>query len=355
MIKKKYLYKFAPYPDNEKLIDLVTNAAFKVHERLRNVSYNDLNIGEDFKSYLGYKYESFETNLIKYSYQLICCLHNIKKELKNVVVVDHGGGTGLFSMLAKESGIGTVLYCDINQAWTNDAIKYAERVGIKADHYFVGDTDILADFINEKSFKVDLMCSYNVIEHVYSMSKLIKDVKKFYNDDMRIYMSTGANESNYYMRKEILPIHKQREYGDAEFESFLSIRRKMIQDINSSFKDDELDYLAKATRGMDKNDIADTVKKYMETKIKPPMPKHATNTCDPETGYWYENFMNPYELKDEFIANGIPVQLKPGYYGFPNKLSRRIISLIFNLYIRIFGNSALFIAPYWSIVKVSKD
>ena len=54
----------------------------------------------------------------------------------------------------------------------------------------------------------------------------------------------------------------------------------------------DLECLARQTRGLNRTDIERAVQSFLET-CRMPMPRHPTNTCDPYTGNWQEQLIDP--------------------------------------------------------------
>jgi hypothetical protein len=70
-------------------------------------------ISEYNQRYLREKIRSAKSILDLYGRLLYLSIRNSDVSLEHFVLVDYGGGTGCLSFLAKEMGIGTVIYNDI--------------------------------------------------------------------------------------------------------------------------------------------------------------------------------------------------------------------------------------------------
>ena len=127
------------------------------------------------KRYYKGKTNSLKTQLIKYSYHLGLALSSLKKPYKECVIIDHGGGSGLLGLLAKELGVNKVIYNDIDAVFTNDAQTIANELGLESDHYVPGNFSDLFNFININSIICDAIISYNVIEHIYDIKGSLKN------------------------------------------------------------------------------------------------------------------------------------------------------------------------------------
>ena len=89
--------------------------------------------------------------------------------LDRTVIVDYGGGSGTMSMMAKELGIGTVVYADVYDGSCADAGRLGELLGLPIDHTVCGDIDELISYLSSNSICVNAVVSYDVIEHIYDV------------------------------------------------------------------------------------------------------------------------------------------------------------------------------------------
>ncbi len=59
-------------------------------------------------------------------------------QIRKFVFLDYSGGLGMLSLLAKELGVGTVIYNDIYDVACRDSKLIAESVGNEANYYVQG-------------------------------------------------------------------------------------------------------------------------------------------------------------------------------------------------------------------------
>ena len=355
-----FKYKFGLYPGHN--IEDISRAAERLQKKLTTMQLGQLEIGEQIYKFFDYKINSLDTNLIKYSHQLSWAIAGSSKPKEEIVIIDHGGGTGLFGMLCKEYGIGTVIYNDINKEWTHDAQILGEAVGLASEHYIAGDIDELLTHIKSNDLECDALVSYNTIEHVYNMKELIERIAEIPGENLTVYMSTGANWYNPSIRKTIVPLQVRAEFGEGDTGMFDGVkcyfqqRKELIEQYKPGFSDDELSKLSASSRGMMYTDIHKLVDSYLEKGVIPPPPKHKTNTGDPQNGYWCEHFMDPYELKGWMQEVNFKTRVIIGFYGRPRSKVRRLIASTLNLLIRIFGTKAISISSFWTLYgqRVSK-
>jgi hypothetical protein len=126
----------------------------------------------------------------------------------------------------------------------------------------------------------------------------------------------------------------------------------MVNEIDAAIPSDVADQIAARTRGMRREDVAAAVKRYRDTGSLPPQPKHPTNTCDPLTGNWCEQLLDPDHVAATLSARGLRTRALPGYYGSGaggSKL-KRMARVAANLTISVLGRGGIRIAPFYCVV-----
>ena len=134
----EFMYKYG-LPDNQQLLLDVNSAANRLAVKMKNLDMEEFDISTLNKWYFGNKLENVVSNLKIYSYLLSWSLAKLDISVNKCVFIDYGGGSGMLSLLAKELGVGTVIYNDIYDVCCRDAKIIAESIGNKADYYVQGD------------------------------------------------------------------------------------------------------------------------------------------------------------------------------------------------------------------------
>jgi hypothetical protein len=265
------------------------------------------------------------------------------------------------SLLAKEAGIGTVVYVDLYDVCCRDARHIAQRLGLAADHYVNGDIDGLLSFLKSNNLSCDTFVSYDTIEHIYDMDDFLAKIGRVSSGPVSLMMASGANPLNPLISRRIMKLQRRvecegkiRQQGEDDRnpeEPLVLLRQRMILNYSSYLGRDEADMLAIRTRGMRMDDIIKAVNLYLSEKIMPKEPEHPTNTCDPLTGNWCERLINPHGLAKKLQKEGFSVKLFPGFYGTGDKDSRLKESARYfaNWAIALSSNFGLHIAPYYCI------
>lgn len=122
------------------------------------------------------------------------------------------------------------------------------------------------------SINCNAVANYDVIEHIYDIEEFLRKLSLISDSNLRIFFSSGANPYNPLIKRKLVKNHRKIEFLDREpvfgikerdpLESYLKIRKKIIKSLNPAFSDDEITYLAAATRGMIEHDIRRSVKEY---------------------------------------------------------------------------------------------
>jgi 2-polyprenyl-3-methyl-5-hydroxy-6-metoxy-1,4-benzoquinol methylase len=358
----EYVYSNAKLSKHSVFGKNVNPAAKRLDKTLSQLDIHSLEITDYSKRYFCDYLSSLTAVIQRYSYVLLLSLEG-GKNLKEIVFLDYGGGLGIMSMLAKEAGVGTVVYTDIYPKSCKDAKTIAENAGQPADHYVVGDVDDVLRFLKKESLSCDAVASNDVIEHIYDPDCFFTRLPEFSDGSLTISMASGANRLHPLIKRDLTKKQIEAEYQDRErnwgnketdcYVSYFRCRKDMItehvQNIGKKMSDEEIEKLARKTRGMMRPDILKAADMYFKTRVLPHDPEHPTNTCDPYTGNWAEHLMNPKDLADVLSSRGFKTKVLPGYYGYSENSIKRIIFSLLDYNIGLLGSGALRIAPFYLI------
>ena len=361
-IDSDFLYKLGLYPDNRELVDGIAAAAATLNDKLESLVLDNLDISDYNKRYFGGHIESYEArrlNLTKYGYVLTWALAHLDKPKKDLVFLDHGGGHGMLSLLAKQYGIGTVVHNDIYPVSCEDARIIGDALGVVADHYVPGDIDRVLEFCQDNVLACDCVANYDVIEHIYDIDDFLRKLHQLSPGRMSLFLASAANEQNPRINKLLMTMHREFELKDREAKpgrkptdatrALVELRGEIIASYAPSLSIDEIKKLADLTRGLVEQDIKEWVDGYLMSGTVPPELSHPTNTCDPFTGNWFERLMDPYELAATLNSTGFTTTVMCGFYDQPKHLIKRVGKMLLNLAIRVTGRRGLFFAPYYAL------
>jgi 2-polyprenyl-3-methyl-5-hydroxy-6-metoxy-1,4-benzoquinol methylase len=353
----KYIYPFTKLQNHKTLLDDINSAARRLHKKVEVLDGPSLPISHYNKHY----FDSYQKDILRVlqrsSFILFLSTSVYRKPLSDLVFVDYGGGTGFLALLAKELGIGTVIYSDIYDISCQDARVIADSLQLVANSYVCGDVDELLDFLHRERIHCDAIMSYDVLEHIYNVESFLHKLVTSPNGPSTILMASAANKRNPFIRKNLGKMHFRYEYEDRSKEpwhkerdtlkAFHSVRKEIIENYAPELSQKEVEVLAKNTRGKIIGDILECVEEYKKEKSLSVKPKHLTNTCDPYTGNWQEQLLELDWLEGILKREGIITRILPGYYGTHAHPIKNLIGLGLNLFISKFPDVGLGVAPFY--------
>lgn len=355
-----FIYKFARLPKEPELLMNINSAANRLYEKLKGLDVTSLDISDYNRRYFGDYLKYVQNILQKYSYILAWSVASANCPLTEFVFLEYGGGSGVLSLLAKELKLGTVIYNDIYEVSCKDAKFIGESIGNQADYYVKGDIDDVICLLRKNSISCNAIASYDVIEHIYNIEDFLRKLHFISDKSMNVVMSSGANTFNPFIRRIEMKHQIECEYKDREkkwghkerdcLTAYLKVREKLITKCAQNLTKEQVEKLARATRGMIESDIVKCTEEYIKTEQFPQEPNHPTNTCDPYTGNWAEHLMDIYHLRDILSKSGFHVEILSGYFGYnENSLKSRLYSDFLNLIIYNFKEQGIRCAPFFTI------
>jgi hypothetical protein len=363
-IAMKYFPPFTDYPKESPYLNIVNRSAEVLEAKLRNLNCQELPVSDYCKRYYAYDLRKITFMLQAYCIMLTSAIELARKEASEITLVDHGGGVGILSLLAKLSGIKTVIHQDIDPVISADARTIANQFGIPAEHYICGETKAFVEYVNRNNLNVNIFGSRNVIEHIYDLDNFFNEMSKMRSDRLVLYLNTTANPQNPLTNiytKRLQRIYEREgfseEWGSRKRDknnAVLLVRKRIIKEHANSLDETEVEELAKRTRGKRKDDIIKCVDNYLRTSIMEPAPRHPTNTCDPNTGSWFEHLLPVSEYQRLVEKNGFEYSFKNGFYNlnYP-QWYLNLITPILNFKIKLLGTSGIFLAPFITIIGIT--
>jgi len=276
----------------------------------------------------------------------------------DAVLIDYGAGSGLAYFAAKRLGIGRVIYCDIFEQSCQDAKRIADALGIDLEAFICGDLADVNRCLTQRGLHASGLISHNVIEHVYDMDKLFRNIGELANRSVFVWLSTAANPfrrktaaelSCHALRvenetREAAVGHKQRN----ALQAYKDIRRDIIREARTELDQDTVDVLAERTRGLNQTDIRDFLKNFHEGDTIDIVPSHPTNTCDPLTGNWAERMMDPFELTRDAQNYGLSLEVRPGLWSLDDgNVIKNSFKRVSNMMISLGKTKAMSRSPYY--------
>jgi 2-polyprenyl-3-methyl-5-hydroxy-6-metoxy-1,4-benzoquinol methylase len=359
-----FISEFSALPKVRREFSAIESASSRLYDKLRHLDIEPMAISDYTKRYLSDYIKNLFPALSKYAYMLTWCLSSSRKCLSSMVVVDYGGGSGIFSLLARELGIGHVIYDDIYDLACRDAQTIARKLDLCAEEYVCGDMGAVLGYFSKKGFDCDCITSFDVIEHVYDPKSYLNSIGSLPGADTSLVMCSGANPLNPLIRRRLVNEQNridrfgdQPRYGHKPRDStepYSEIRKRIIRGRIQDIGEGELEFLSNATRGFVEHDITEAVDRYLDGNSLTSPEEYPTNTCDPLTGNWCEHLMDPFKLAAMIEERGFDAKVLPGYYPrvpyiSPGSRFQRQTTSILNQMILQFEPISLHLAPFYTI------
>ncbi len=116
-----FVPRYAKLPADCQLHQEMPAAAARLQAKLRGLDLARLDISDYIERSIGDYVKRLPYTLQKNAFVLLLATAGVRTGLSDMVFVDYGGGAGTLSMLAREAGVGTVIYSDIYDISCRDA------------------------------------------------------------------------------------------------------------------------------------------------------------------------------------------------------------------------------------------
>ncbi len=356
----KFLPKAILPPDLSQAV-LLNDAATQLEQKLKTLHYKELALSDYGMRYYAYDMRKLTYMLQSYVFMLLWAQFKTQKKFSELCLLDHGGGIGMLSLLAKMAGVKTVIHQDLNPVISQDAKIIAKSLSVPIDYFVTGNTEDFVNFVNDKDLNLNIVGSRNVIEHVYDLDDFFAATNKINSDKLLLFLSTTANEKNPLVNRYTKRLQKNFElkgspiaWGDKRIDpknSGLQQRKRIIENAFPEIKEETVLALAKATRGKIKSDILVEVKHFLLSGKFPQELMHPTNTCQPDTGSWVEHLLPLSEYEFLINKNGFRFSYVNGFYN--THYSQHYLNWItpsVNFAICKLGKNATALAPFISLL-----
>lgn len=343
----------------------IQSASQRLKEKLIRLPVSSLGISAYNQQYLREKIRNMDATMDMYCQLLNFALQDTQAALSDFTLIDYGGGSGIFSLLAKEAGIGQVIYNDIYDVSCADIQRISEYIHIPLNHIVCGDVDHMIDYLHQHSISIDAITSFDVIEHIYAIEDHFEKLAHLQTKPFKLVYGSGANTENPLKVRAITKIHladeyayKEKTWGHKErdtVQSFLEVRKNIILSHAPEIEKPKVEQLAKWTRGLMQKDIEKYIDEYLSTGKTGYAIEHPTNTCDPFTGNWSEHLMDLHWLKEFVHRVGFRAEILPGKYTIYGPAVKKYSKYILNGLIQLLKRKGMFLAPYYILVATKQS
>jgi SAM-dependent methyltransferase len=230
-------------------------------------------------------------------------------------ILDVGAGFGVYSCLLRILGVPRVVSMDYHREKCRDARALVRELGLDGVHVVHGD----ALTFPLKRAAVDGGLALACLSHIRDPQAALKDLARALRPGARIYVYEDNNSSYPGYEKQMSKQWEAAEagegaHGDKQLsESFLAMRREMIQKAFPSMTKDALDHCARETRGLYGKGILEAAEQHQKGgPIRNPR-RHLV--CHPVSGEFEEYPLNPTLVLEMLASAGFETRLSSPHFG----------------------------------------
>lgn len=316
-------------------------ATTQLYGKLSKADFSQMPISEYNKEYLKRITPALLYYLDIYTRCFADGLGRCDKPVEELTFVDYGGGSGFLSMLAKQIGIGKVIYIDLNPKSVETITHLTDVAGIGPDVILLGDSADLVKWCKAENIQPELLVATDVIEHIYDLSAFFKDMADI-NDRMEMVFTTASTPYNPYVMRRLRRVMRGCETGKLERPNYYTKRVEYIRENFPQLGRSGAKRWAIRTRGLNYADIRMTI-----TTNERPLLLDAYNTCDPETGNWVERILPLKEYKEIAARYDYKVYSGKGFYNTDRPAQwKTIASTLLNEVIKYSGKVGFLFSPF---------
>ncbi len=221
----------------------IRQAAQALVSQLKAIDYERLPISKYNKRYIARLKPVLSYYMKIYADCLLKGLESIGSSPEEITLIDYGGGSGFLSILAKQAGIGRVIYIDLNPDSVDTIRILKELVNTGPDIILHGDSDTLADWCSANKVKPQLLIATDLIEHVYDLSAFFANLVAIDNK-MQMLFTTASTPFNPYVKRRL---HRLMTIWEKEY---YALRLHYIQLHFPALSPAEAKEAARKTRGL---------------------------------------------------------------------------------------------------------
>lgn len=339
----------------------IAAAVRRLRAKLLALDLAGLGLSDYNLRYLTSKLRLLDANLDLYAAILREALGGLDCPPERLTLVDYGGGSGMLGFLAREAGVGTVVYTDIYDVSCRDVRQLERGLGLRLDHVVCGDIGELVVHLRDQRLAPQVIASFDVIEHIYDVERHFAVLGEVCEGGARVVYASSANIRNPYYVRKVTPKQRAAELTDRPAppgakerdtrRAWWRIRRELIAQAAPQLDERELDELASRTRGLISGDVLAAVAEYLREGSIRYQPSHPTNTCDPLTGNWCENLLEPEWLESMVARQGFRGKILAGRWSLAEgRTVRRLAKRLINRLMDVDESVALRMAPYYILV-----
>lgn len=210
-----------------------------------------------------------------------------------------------------------VIALDSDIEFVNAATRLSKICGIPIEPVLKSAEEI----IDLQSDRIDMAFSTSFIEHVYDLPDHFAKVYQSLEFGGLYVAETSLNSYSIRSLLRFRKIHQEAEHTDFSSRtgvlSYLSLRKEMIREAYPQLSNKKVDAIASAARGWAKDDLMRVVEQAVRTgKSQRRFSPLNSNTCNPQTGYWPDRLLSPFETRRYMEAAGFEARILRPHVGW---------------------------------------
>lgn len=257
------------------------------------------------------------------------CLDNLARHLdfplRQATLVDYGGGHGLLSIVAKQSGWGQVIYIDNDSRAATTAAHLSKALNAEPDFILNGNSSLLNNFCTTNHIAPHAIAGMDVIEHIYCLDDFFNDILSIKQARPLMIFTTASNPANKIICRRLHKYMHGDESGSNENPNFLTLRYEYIRDCFPQMSEQMAIRWAKQTRGLIYDDIYAAIESNTPHLLADPH-----NTCDPRTGSWTERILPFDDYRQILMPYSYSLTIENGWYNTRHHFPKNFVARLLN-------------------------
>lgn len=338
--------------------ELIYNASTRLYLKLKELELSSLNISEYNKNYVNKYLNNYLFYIPLYTQLLQKSISKLNKPISESTFIDYGGGCGILSFLAIELGFKNVIYSDLYSVSVSDTKILSSKLDLTINEFICGDIEEFIDKLFKNNIKPDLICSFDVLEHIYDLENWFNKLSQIKNNFHLIFM-TSANSHNPFVRNRLKKLQLKAEHQGSITSfgwkksdtrtAYIEVRKEIIKKTYPNLNSFDVELLSKKTRGLRKDHIHKVVLEFLKSSEINYQINHPTNTCDPNNGNWTENLIDLNFLTNILIEKKYNIKYTNSFYSYSKNKVLNLPKYILNFLIKKLGPENLFFSPTYTL------
>ena len=172
------------YPKDRDLVRVVEAAASRLAGKLESLDISSLELSVETRALFADPHGRLRAHIDRCAHVFAWSLPRDEKPFSDLSLLAFADGVGLFSLLAKECSVGTVVYHDSSDVLRCDAKAIADTIGNTADYYVFGGIEELEFITDRYAISCDVFVSSDASPHIDRLSPFFDTLSRLSNGGM---------------------------------------------------------------------------------------------------------------------------------------------------------------------------